>query len=89
MGRVARGKKTKHNHIVRTIAKETERTVRRNELDTIASICGTTRNQVGEVLTQVETSDWYENDNDKRAEYDERGRTDSSSSISATAVSDD
>ena len=78
-------------HIVRTIAKEIERTVRRNKLDIMSSICGTTRNQVGQVTkvnSQV-TYDCNESNNDERTKCIERERTNSSSSSTATAVSDD
>ncbi len=61
------------------------RTVKRNELDIIGSICGTSRIQVGKV--SQETSD-YEKRNDVRTECIERERN-SSSDSTATAVSDE
>ena len=63
------------------------RTVKRNELDIIGSICGTTRNHVGKVFQ--ETSDYNESKHDDLTECIERERTNSSSCSTATAVSDD
>ena len=49
MGRRALREKTKPQNIARTIWKTVERTVKREQLDLIASICGTTRDTTGEV----------------------------------------
>jgi hypothetical protein len=71
MGRGKRaGKQEKQNNIVRTVWKSTERSVKRNELDIIASICGTTRDITGEVQRRVtSTNNEYD---DGAAATDER-----------------
>ena len=73
MGRRANsgGKQEKQTTIVRTIWKSTERSVKRNELDIIASICGTTRATTGEVQRRV-TSTNNEYDDGAAAATDER-----------------
>ena len=67
----------------RTLWKQTERQVKREGLDVIASICGTDRNTVGKVVASVTTTDGYEsyeNDNDERTteQYDERASSSAS-----------
>ena len=86
MGRRAvREKKTKTS--TRTTGKITERSVKRDELDIIASICGTTRNQVGKV--SFETSGLNEKQNDVRTECTKRERSISSGSTTPDAVESD
>ena len=46
------------------------RTIKRNELDIVASICGTTQNQVGKVFE--ETSDYNDSKDDGATAADER-----------------
>ena len=61
MGRGPRaGKKTK----VRTVFKTVERTVKREQLDIIASICGATRETIGGVISDAVLTNEY----DDRAE---------------------
>ena len=51
MGRRALREKTKPQNIARTIWKTVERTVKRDQLDLIASICGTKREVDGSVIS--------------------------------------
>ena len=71
MGRRANrgGKQEKQNNIVRTVWKNTERSVKRTELDIIASICGTKREVIGSVISNATLTDVY---NDDGAATDER-----------------
>ena len=63
MGRGVRaGKVTKNNHRVHTVWKDTERSVKREQLDIIASICGTKREVIGSVVSDATLTDAY-NDN--------------------------
>ena len=90
MGRRAIQKeKTKTLHIrgPRSDWTTAARTVKRNELDIIGSICGTTRNQVGKV--SFETSGVNEKQNHVRDECAERERSSSGSTATATAESDE
>jgi len=84
MGRRA-VKKENQKH-VRTVWKTVERTVKRSELDTIASICGATRETIGSVICDAILTDEY---NDDRDECTERERSISDgSTTTATAGSD-
>ena len=87
MGRGTRaGKTTKQAHTIRRDHPSISvRTIKRDELDIIGSICGTNRNQVGKV--SQETSE-YEQQNDVRTECIERERS-SGSGSTATAESDE
>ena len=62
MGRGVRaGKVAKQQRvIVRTVWKETERSVKRIELETIASTCGATRETIGSVISDATLSDEYD-----------------------------
>ena len=72
MGRGPRaGKQEKKNNIARTVWKVTERAVKRSELDTIASICGATRETIGSVISDATLTDAY-NDGPTAAAADER-----------------
>ena len=84
MGRRAVREKTKHNLITRTIWKETERSVKRNELDTIAAICGATRNTVGSIICNATLTDEY----DDRTERIERSVDDGSRSTATAGSSE-
>ena len=67
MGRRAvREKKTKT--ITRTTGKTAERSIKRDQLDLIASICGTTRDTTGEVQRYATSTNQY----DDGAAADER-----------------
>ena len=79
MGRGKRaGKTTKSNHHVHTVKKDTERSIKRNELDIIASICGTKREVIGSVIFQaIDTN-----------EYDDGAATERAASESTTVDSD-
>ena len=80
------GKVSKQSHThVRATGKTEQHTVKREQLDIIASICGTTRNQVGKV--SFEASGVNDSKHDVRNECAERER--SSSDSTATAVSDE
>ncbi len=75
MGRGQRaGKKTKQPHtIVRSVFSTVDRDVKRKQLDVIASICGTDRNSIGKMITDVALTDGYENNennNDERTEHE-------------------
>ena len=91
MGRKTKGGKHKtNNRGTRTVWKQVERDVKRAELDTIASICGTTRETIGEVITDAALTDGYEVNHDERAEQHEyeRERPNSSSSSSVSAATE-
>ncbi len=62
MGRRAHrgGKQEKQNNITRTIWKDIERSVKRNELDIIASICGTKRETIGGVISYAVQTNEYD-----------------------------
>ena len=64
MGRVVRaGKVAKQQHTkVRTIWKDNERSVKRHELDIIASICETKREVIGSVISDATLTDAYNDD---------------------------
>ncbi len=78
------GKQEKQNNIARTIWKETERSVKRNELETIAAICGATRNTVGSIICDATLSDEY----DDRTERTERSVDDGSRSTATAGSSE-
>ena len=61
MGRGKRaGKHQKNNYThVHTVGKAVERTIKRDELDTIASICGTKREVIGSVISfAIDTNEY-------------------------------
>ena len=59
MGRRAnRAGKTKQYTHVHTVGKTVERTIKRDELDLIASICGTTRDTTGEVQRRATSTEY-------------------------------
>jgi hypothetical protein len=63
MGRGVRaGKVTKNNHKVRTVWKDTERSVKREQLDIIAGICDTKREVIGSVISNATLTDAYNDD---------------------------
>ena len=66
MGRRAtRAGKTKQYTHVHTVGKTVERSVKRDELDIIASICGTKRENIGGVISYAVDTNIYD---DERAE---------------------
>ena len=65
MGTRKRAGKPKHN--VRTTGNITIRTIKRDELDIIASICGTTRDTTGEVQRLTSTNNEYDDGAAERA----------------------
>ena len=69
MGRRANrsGKQEKQNNRVRTVWKDTERSVKRDELDIIASICDTKREVIGSVISDATLTDAYNDDGAERA----------------------
>jgi hypothetical protein len=79
-----RGKKAGKKNITRTIWKETERSVKREQLETIAAICGATRNTVGSIICNATLTDEYD-DRTERTEH-ERSTSDGSTTT-ATAGS--
>ena len=81
-----RGKKAGKKNKARTIWKDTERSVKRNELETIAAICGATRNTVGSIICNATLTDEYD-DRTERTEY-ERSTSDGSTTT-ATAGSNE
>ena len=73
MGRGSRaGKVTKNNHRVHTVWKDTERSVKRDELDIIASICETKREVIGSVISDATLTDAYNDDGAAAAAANER-----------------
>ena len=89
MGRKRGGSKTtKH---VRTIWKQIERSVKRDNLQAIADICGTTREHVGEVVESAAFNDIYDDASaaaKQRADNEHTPTTagDSSAASAAAAV---
>ena len=82
MGRRAiREKKTKTK--ARTIWKDTERSVKRTELETIASICGATRETIGSVISDATLTDAY-NDNGAAAANERASESADSGTSTAT-----
>ena len=78
------GKQNKaHNNIVRTVWKDTERSVKRNELDTIASICGATRETIGSVISDATLTDEYD---DGAAAANERASESTNTGTSTATV---
>ena len=85
MGRRAiRKEKQKHNTQTRTVWKSVERSVKRTELDTIASICGATRETIGCVISDATLTDAYNDGTaaDERAATSESTTADSEPSTS-------
>ena len=81
-----RGKKAGKKNITRTIWKETERSVKRSELETIAAICGATRETVGSIISNATLTDEYD-DRNERTEY-ERSISDGSRSTATAGSSE-
>ena len=87
MGRGPRaGKQEKKNNIVRTVWKITERSVKRSELDTIASICGATRETIGSVISDATLTDVYNDGATAAANERASESTTSDSGISTATV---
>ena len=71
MGRGSRAGKVTKQAGPRNIFTTTDRTVKRDELNTIASLCGTTRETIGSVISDATLTDAY-NDNGAAATANER-----------------
>ena len=84
MGTRKRAGKSKHN--VRTVWKSVERTVKRTELDTIASICGATRETIGSVISDATLTDVYNDGAAAAANERASESTTSDSGISTATV---
>ena len=85
MGRGPRaGTQEKQNNRVRTVWKDTERSVKREQLDIIASICGTTRDTTGEV--QRRTSNEHDDGATAAAANERASESSSDSGISTATV---
>ena len=92
MGRRASQKeKTKTLHIrgPRSDWTTAARTVKRNELEVIATVCNTTVELVARSQRGVQSTGHYEQKNDVRNECTERERSSSGSTATATAESDE
>ena len=80
MGR--RAIKKEHQKHVRTVWKSVERTVKRSELDTIASIYGATRETIGSVISNAIDTNEY----DDGAAATERAASESTTVDSDTSI---
>ncbi len=81
---VRAGKVAKQQHTkVRTVWKDTERSVKRSELETIASLCGATRETIGSVISDATLTDEYD---DGAAAANERASESTNSGTSTATV---
>ena len=78
-----RGTKAGKKNKARTIWKDTERSVKRIELETIASICGATRETIGSVISDATLTDEYD---DGAAAANERASESTNSGTSTATV---